>query len=128
MALIALVVSVLAIGTLRASTGLAQKRHPPSTRRAEARPPVRRSAVVFVGGYFYDPLFGPYPWWPRPPYPYTYCPVYDNRAVLRVLATQENAAAPDRGRQRGIPSVLERYPGRDGETVPLNVSLMREQP
>jgi PEGA domain len=48
--------------------------------------------VVFVGGYFYDPIFGPYPWWRRPAYPYAYWPIYDERAVLRVVATPENAA------------------------------------
>src|SRR5687768_11416346 len=24
-----------------------------------------RGSYVFVGGYFYDPFYGPYPWWPR---------------------------------------------------------------
>src|SRR5262252_9709378 len=27
--------------------------------------PTRPGVVVFVGGYFYDPFFGPYPWWNR---------------------------------------------------------------
>jgi hypothetical protein len=58
--------------------------------------------VVFIGGYFYDPFFGPYPWWPRPAYPYAYWPVYDNRAVLRVLATPENAAVYVDGFYAGI--------------------------
>jgi hypothetical protein len=47
--------------------------------------------VVFIGGYFYDPLFGPYPWWRRPAYPYGYYPIYDNRAVVRVIATPKDA-------------------------------------
>lgn len=38
---------------------------------------------VFIGGYFYDPMFGPYPWWPRTVYPYWYYPVYDHRAEIR---------------------------------------------
>jgi hypothetical protein len=38
---------------------------------------------VFIGGYFFDPLFGPYPWWPRGAYPYWYFPVYDYRADVR---------------------------------------------
>jgi hypothetical protein len=58
--------------------------------------------VVFIGGYFYDPFFGPYPWWPRHVYPYAYWPVYDNRAVLRVLATPENAAVYVDGFYAGI--------------------------
>lgn len=97
LALFVLTTSVVTTGTLWSSTGLPQRPRPAETgraepRRAEARPPVRRGAVVFVGGYFYDPFFGPYPWWPRPVYPYAYWPIYDNRAVLRVLATPENAA------------------------------------
>jgi hypothetical protein len=44
---------------------------------------------VFIGGYFYDPLFGPYPWWPRPAYPYWYFPVYDNRAEVRLRVQPE---------------------------------------
>jgi len=24
---------------------------------------------VFIGGYFYDPVYGQYPWWPRLLYP-----------------------------------------------------------
>jgi hypothetical protein len=57
---------------------------------------------VFIGGYFYDPFFGPYPWWPRPAYPYAYWPMYDNRAVLRVLATPDNAAVYVDGFYAGI--------------------------
>jgi hypothetical protein len=60
-------------------------------RRAVPRPhpqhPERAVVVrghVFVAGYFYDPLYGPYPWWPRTVYPYWYYPVYDNRAELRL--------------------------------------------
>lgn len=95
--LIVLMISVAGVGPLRPSVALAQRGHPPETGRAEPRhpeprPPVRHGAVVFVGGYFYDPLFGPYPWWPRPAYPYAYWPMYDNRAMLRVMATPEDAA------------------------------------
>lgn len=53
--------------------------------------PVDRGAVVFVGGYFYDPFFGPYPWWSRTAYPYAYYPVFDNRAVVRVIAAPKDA-------------------------------------
>ena len=31
--------------------------------------PTSRGSIVFIGGYFYDPFFGPYPWWPRPVHP-----------------------------------------------------------
>jgi hypothetical protein len=52
------------------------------------RPHPQRAVVVrghvFIGGYFSDPLCGPYPWWPRTAYPYWYFPVYDNRAAVRL--------------------------------------------
>jgi len=63
-ALIALIASVAAVGTLSPSIGLAQRHRPRAAGHAEPRPPVRRGAVVFIGGYYYDPFFGPYPWWP----------------------------------------------------------------
>src|SRR5687767_8511365 len=47
---------------------------------------------VFIGGYFYAPFFGPYPWWARTAYPYWYFPVYDRRAELRISAKPEEAA------------------------------------
>src|SRR6187401_2242225 len=50
-----------------------------------------RGGVVFVGGYFYNPFFGPYPWWPRPYYPYVYFPYYDMRALLRLEVKPRNA-------------------------------------
>jgi PEGA domain len=52
------------------------------------RPPVRTiRGRVFIGGYFYDPYFGPYPWWQRPGYPYWYYPIYDERAELHLKVT-----------------------------------------
>lgn len=47
---------------------------------------------VFVGGYFYDPFYGPYPWWPRTAYPYWYVPIYDQRAERRVKVTPKDTA------------------------------------
>ncbi len=57
---------------------------------------VHRGTFVFVGGYFYDPFFGPYPWW-NPVmypygYPYGYYPVYDDSADVRVEVTPKQAA------------------------------------
>jgi hypothetical protein len=46
---------------------------------------------VFIGGYFYDPFFGPYPWWHRTAYPYWYYPVFDNRAQLHIRVAPESA-------------------------------------
>lgn len=53
---------------------------------AQGRPISRTRTTVFVGGYFYDPFFGPYPWWPRTAYPYGYFPIFDNSADVRVQA------------------------------------------
>jgi hypothetical protein len=61
-------------------------RHPPHPQRA-----VVVRGHVFIGGYFYDPFFGPYPWWPRTAYPYWYFPVYDNRAEVRLQVQPEEA-------------------------------------
>jgi hypothetical protein len=83
--------------------GRAVPRPPAAPRRAEPRrPTVRGRGVVFVGGYFYDPYFGRYPWWPRAQYPYAYFPMYDNRAELRVLVTPEQAAVYVDGFYAGI--------------------------
>ena len=51
---------------------------------------------VFIGGYFYDPFFGPYPWWRWPDYPYWYYPVYDARAELHIRVT------PDAGKLAAV--------------------------
>lgn len=57
--------------------------HPPPTTIVRGR--------VFIGGYFYDPVFGPYPWWRWPDYPYWYYPVYDARAELHIKVTPDTA-------------------------------------
>jgi hypothetical protein len=49
-----------------------------------------RGHAVFVGGYFYDPHFGLYPWWGPGVYPYGSVSAYGVRA--RVLATPKEAA------------------------------------
>jgi len=59
-------------------------------------------SVVFIGGYFYDPFFGPYPWWGFGAYPYPYFPVYDNRADVRVLVTPKEAAVYVDGYYAGV--------------------------
>jgi hypothetical protein len=61
-------------------------RHPPRHETA-----VSVHGHVFIGGYFYDPFFGPYPWWPRTAYPYWYFPVFDHRADLRLRIAPEPA-------------------------------------
>jgi hypothetical protein len=57
---------------------------------------------VFVGGYFYDPFFGPYPWWPRSSYGWGYYPVFDYRAEVRIQATPREAAVYVDGFYAGI--------------------------
>jgi hypothetical protein len=57
-------------------------------------PPAPAAGVhghVFIGGYFYDPFFGPYPWWPRAAYPSWYFPVFDQHAELRIRLAPEPA-------------------------------------
>jgi hypothetical protein len=73
---------------------------PPAT--APRQRPVVVRGEVFVGGYFYDPVFGPYPWWPRWHYPYWYAPVFDQRATLRVKATPDDAAVYVDGFYAGV--------------------------
>jgi hypothetical protein len=96
------VISVIALALTTQPPAFAQRRHPPSPTRARPRPPVRRGAVVFVGGYFYDPFFGPYPWWPRAAYPYAYYPMYESRGILRVLDAPDEAAVYVDGFYAGI--------------------------
>jgi hypothetical protein len=71
--------------------------HPP-----HPRPPVVVRGHVFIGGYFYDPFYGPYPWWPRAVYPYWYFPVYDYRAEVRVRVTPKDALVYVDGFYAGI--------------------------
>jgi hypothetical protein len=61
-----------------------------------------RGSYVFVGGYFYDPFYGPYPWWPRSAYGWGYAPVFDYRAEVRIQATPREAAVYVDGFYAGI--------------------------
>jgi len=73
-----------------ASAADAQRRAVPRQPHHPA-PAVAVRGHVFVGGYFYDPMFGPYPWWARTAYPYWYFPVFDNRADVRIRVAPEAA-------------------------------------
>ncbi|MCC6990113.1 MAG: PEGA domain-containing protein [Acidobacteria bacterium] len=64
--------------------------------------PGQSSHLVFIGGYFYDPFYGPYPWWPRGVYPYPYFPVFDRRADVRLQVTPNSAAVYVDGFYAGI--------------------------
>lgn len=71
----------------------AERRGTPSRPHPDHRPPsVVVRGRVFVGGYFYDPVFGRYPWWPPTAYPYWYAPILDARAEIRIRATPKDAA------------------------------------
>jgi hypothetical protein len=61
-----------------------------------------RGSYVFVGGYFYDPFYGPYPWWPRSSYGWGYYPVFDYRAEVRIQATPRDAAVYVDGFYAGV--------------------------
>jgi PEGA domain-containing protein len=98
---LAVLVAAMAALVSWPAAALAQRGHPP-VHHPEPHHAVQRGAVVFVGGYFYDPFFGPYPWWPRTAYPYPYYPFYDARAVLRVIATPDNAGVYVDGFYAGI--------------------------
>lgn len=90
---IAMLALVLAIGAQ--AQGRSQRRPPPAAA-------VIVRGQVFIGGYFYDPVYGRYPWWPRSAYPYWYFPVYDERADLRLRVTPETAAVYIDGFYAGI--------------------------
>ncbi|MBZ5557994.1 MAG: PEGA domain-containing protein [Acidobacteriia bacterium] len=64
--------------------------------------PAKRGVVVFVGGYFYDPFFGPYPWWPRVGWPHPYYPLFDEPAELRLQVTPKDAAVYVDGYYAGV--------------------------
>lgn len=61
-----------------------------------------RGHTVFVGGYFYDPHFGPYPWWGPGVYPYWYEPLYGTQTSLRLAVTPKEAAVYVDGFYAGI--------------------------
>ena len=74
----------------------------PGTADAQRRHPVKPAGVVFVGGYFYDPFLGPYPWWPLNAYSFAYYPIDDDRSLVRLLVTPKEAAVYVDGFYAGI--------------------------
>jgi|SRR5579871_473679 len=93
---VASTVTVCVLAGALSSIAFAQRGHPP------VHPAVHPNHVIFVGGYFYDPFFGPYPWWGPAGYPYPYYPDFDARAVLRVIATPKSAGVYVDGFYAGI--------------------------
>jgi hypothetical protein len=74
----------------------------PAVAQRRFGPPLRRGGFVFVGGYFYDPFFGPYPWWSPGAYPYGYFPQYDVSADIRVDVKPKEAAVYVDGYYAGV--------------------------
>lgn len=89
--------TAIAVGVLSlAVSAFAQRgRHP-------VHPGVHPHHVIFVGGYFYDPFFGPAPWWGSVAYPYPYYPAFGGRAEVRVMATPKDAGVYVDGFYAGI--------------------------
>lgn len=86
------VVTLTVLALAVAAPGAAQRKavpRPPG--HADSRPGVTVRGSVFIGGYFYDPMFGPYPWWPRTAYPGWYMPIYDHRAEIRLKVSPKAA-------------------------------------
>jgi hypothetical protein len=92
-----LTLSGLSPGWLQADQG---KRRAPDPPRPAPQVVVR--GEVFIGGYFYDPVYGTYPWWPRNVYPHWYFPRYDNRAYVRMSVTPDEAAVYVDGFYAGV--------------------------
>jgi hypothetical protein len=62
-----------------------------------------RARAVFIGGYFYDPFFGPYPWWAPEAYPYGYYPAYYPVSVdIRLEVKPKNAEVYVDGYYAGV--------------------------
>jgi hypothetical protein len=74
--------------------------HPRST--PQRRPVAVRGDAIFIGGYYYDPFAGPYPWWPRPVRRPWYFPVYDYRAEVHVKVTPRESAVYVDGFYAGV--------------------------
>ena len=81
----ALVLVLVQTDVLDAQRGRAPRHpvHPPTAAAVHG--------TVFIGGYFYDPVWGPYPWWPRTAYPYWYWPTYDRYASIRLRVEPDEA-------------------------------------
>src|ERR1035437_4172470 len=89
--IVAAMLTVIAIISFSSAPAFAQRR---------GGRPVR--GQVFIGGYFYDPYFGPYPWWGPGAYPYPYSPVYDTAAQVHLKVTPRDAAVYVDGYYAGI--------------------------
>ena len=92
-----LVWSALSADLLLADQGRRRTPDPP-----RPKPQIVVRGEVFIGGYFYDPVYGTYPWWPRNVYPHWYYPRYDSRAYVRMSVTPDEAAVYVDGFYAGV--------------------------
>lgn len=76
----------------------AEERRLEDRRRGDAP---HSSHVVFIGGYFYDRYYGPFPWWPPVAYPVRF-PLTDGRAHLRIDVYPKVAAVYVDGYYAGV--------------------------
>lgn len=74
-----------------------------SDQHARPAPPLvlERTRVVFVGGYFYDPTFGRFPWWSPLVYRHPVI-VFEGRAQVRLQVTPRSAAVYVDGFYAGV--------------------------
>jgi hypothetical protein len=63
--------------------------------------PPHSGHVVFIGGYFYDRYYGPFPWWPPVFYPVRF-PLSDGRAHVRIDVYPKVAAVYVDGYYAGV--------------------------
>lgn len=91
-------------------------REAPRVQRREddrpAPPTVRRpdpGHVVFVGGYFYDPYFGPSPWWRPDLYPHIPIPAFEPLARIRITGAPRHAAVYVDGFYAGVVDDFDGY-------------------
>jgi hypothetical protein len=95
---------VAAVFLAAAAPAAAQRTAVPRPPGHAAAPPqvAVRGEAVFIGGYYYDPYYGRYPWWPRPVHFPRYFPAYDYRAEVRVMAEPKQTAVYVDGYYAGI--------------------------
>jgi hypothetical protein len=100
----AVVIVALAIIAFKSVPAIAQRRggHP--------------QGQVFIGGYFYDPFFGPYPWWGPASFAYPYFPIYDDRAQVKMLVTPKDAQVYVDGYYAGVVDDFDGF----GQSLPLS--------
>jgi hypothetical protein len=97
-----LLLSIAVIAALLPLPALSQGRRGHSRRDHRELVVTVRGHFVFVGGYFYDPYYGRYPWWQDGVYRHRYAPRFDVRADVRIIASPREAAVYVDGFYAGV--------------------------